>query len=316
MKTIIAGGRGHVGAVLLRAFAAKGIETVVLSRSTRPIKNASRVVKWDGETLEAWRHEIDGADVVINLAGRSVDCRYNAKNLAEMLASRLRSTSVIGEAIAAARKPPAVWLQAGTATIYAHRYDAANNETTGIIGGDEPGSPPKWNASVGIARAWELALERAETPHTRKVMMRSAMVMSADKGSVFDVLATLTRRGLGGTLGDGKQFVSWVHEDDFAKAANWLIEHDEIKGAVNIAAPEPLPNREFMRILREACGRTWGLPAPNWLLEIGCWALRTESELVLKSRRVVSGRLSNSRFEFTYKKWHDAARDLAGRRSG
>lgn len=315
MKTIIAGGRGHVGAVLLRAFAAKGIETVVLSRSTRPIKNATRVVEWDGETLGDWQHEIDGADVVINLAGRSVDCRYHARNLADMLESRLRSTSVIGEAITAARKPPTVWLQAGTATIYAHRYDAANDETAGIIGGNEPGSPPKWNASVGIARAWEVALERAETPHTRKVMMRSAMVMSADKGSVFDVLATLARRGLGGTIGDGKQFVSWVHEDDFVKAVGWLIKHDEFEGAVNIAAPEPLPNRDFMRILREACGRTWGLPTPNWLLEIGCWALRTESELVLKSRRVVSGRLANSGFEFAYEKWDDAVRDLVERSS-
>lgn len=310
MKIVIAGGRGHVGAVLLRAFHAKKAEVVVLSRSTRPIHNASRVVQWDGESLGDWRQEIDGADVVINLAGRSVDCRYNTKNLAAMLESRLRSTSVIGEAIQAASRPPKVWLQAGTATIYAHRYDAPNDEATGIIGGDESEAPPKWKASVAIARAWELALDRAETPHTRKVMMRSAMVMSADQGSVFDVLAKLARRGLGGTIGDGKQFVSWVHEDDFANAVNWLIERDDFEGAVNIAAPEPLPNREFMRELRDACRRGWGLPAPEWLLEIGCWALRTESELVLKSRRVIAGRLMNSGFEFAYPKWGDAARAL------
>lgn len=313
MKLIIAGGSGNVGAVLLRAFAKQGAEIVVLSRSDRPIKNATRVVRWDGETLGEWRHEIDGADGVINLAGRTVDCRYHARNLAEMLESRLRSTSVIGEAIRDARRTPKVWLQAGTATIYAHRYDAPNDEASGIIGGDESEAPPKWNASVAIARAWELALERAETPHTRKVMMRSAMVMSADKGSVFDVLAKLARRGLGGTIGDGKQFVSWVHEDDFAKAVNWLIEHDEFDGSVNIAAPEPLPNRNFMRTLRKACGRAWGLPSPEWLLEIGCWALRTESELVLKSRRVIAGRLTDAGFQFTYPKWHDASQNLVGR---
>ena len=167
MKIIIAGGSGHVGAVLLRAFANKDTETVVLSRAVRPITNATRVVEWDGETLGDWRHEIDGADVVINLAGRSVDCRYHAQNLVEMLESRLKSTSVIGTAIRAARKPPRVWLQAGTATIYAHRFDAVNDEATGTIGGEEPGAHPKWNASVAIARAWEEALTRADTPHTR-----------------------------------------------------------------------------------------------------------------------------------------------------
>lgn len=313
MKIVIAGGSGHVGAVLLRAFEKEGVETVVLSRSLNPIINATRVVQWDGATLGDWRHEIDRADVVINLAGRSVDCRYHATHLAEMLESRLRSTSVIGEAIRRANRPPKVWLQAGTATIYAHRFDAANDEATGIIGGDEPNSPPKWNASVAIARAWEEALERAETPHTRKVMLRSAMVMSADSGSVFDVLAKLARRGLGGTIGNGKQFVSWVHEEDFARAVEWLIEHDEISDAVNIAAPNPLPNEAFMRDLRTASGRGWGLPTPAWLLEIGCWLLRTESELVLKSRRVIAGRLRQAGFKFAYPSWVDAAKELASR---
>lgn len=313
MKIIIAGGSGHVGAVLLRAFAEDGAETVVLSRSTRPIVNATRVVKWDGETIGEWRHEFDGSDVVINLAGRSVDCRYYAKNLAEILESRLRSTSIIGEVIAASQKPPKVWLQSSTATIYAHRFDAPNDEATGIIGGDEPGSPPKWNSSIAIARAWEEALARAETPHTRKVAMRTAMVMSADAGSVFDVLAKLARRGLGGTIGDGQQFVSWVHEHDFAHAVKWLIAHEEVQGPVNIAAPTPLPNAEFMGELRGAVNRSRGLPTPEWLLEIGCWLLRTESELVLKSRRVVAGRLMDAGFTFAHPYWKDAARDLVKR---
>jgi len=220
---------------------------------------------------------------------------------------------VIGQAIRSAKRPPQVWLQTGTATLYAHRFEAANDEATGIIGGKEPNSPPKWNASIAIARAWEEALERSETPSTRKVMLRSAIIMSADSGRVFDVLAKLARRGLGGTIGNGKQFVSWVHEDDFSAAVTWLIEHDEVAGAVNIAAPNPLPNKEFMRDLRRAGGREWGLPTPIWLLEIGCWLLRTESELVLKNRRVIAGRLMQAGFKFAYPHWGDAAQELANR---
>lgn len=311
MKIVIAGGSGHVGAVLRRHFAAAGDEVVVLSRRPSPLPDATRVVAWDGETLDAWVREIDGANVVINLAGRSVDCRYHARNLAAMLASRLRSTTAIGRAIQQATHPPRVWLQAGTATIYAHRYDAPNDEDTGRLGGDEPESPAKWRASVAIARAWEEALATVPTPGTRKVMLRSAMVMSRDPGGVFDVLATLARRGLGGTIGNGRQYVSWIHENDFARAIDFLIAQPELDGAVNVAAPQPLPNRDFMGTLRTAVGRGWGLPTPCPLLELGCWLLRTESELVLKSRRVVPGRLRAAGFCFEFPDWPAAARSLA-----
>lgn len=269
---------------------------------------------WDGETLGAWADEIDGADVVINLAGRSVDCRYHARNLAEMMESRLRSTTAMGRAIASAQRPPKVWLQASTATIYAHRFDAANDEFTGMLGGEEPNAPRKWNASIAIAKAWEEAALRIPTPYTRTVLLRSAMTMSPDPGSVFDVLSKLARWGLGGTIGNGLQYVSWIHEDDFTRAVEWLIEHDDLSGAVNLCAPHPLPNHEFMAALRNAFHRMVGLPAPAWLLEIGCWLLRTESELVLKSRRVVPGRLLESGFTFMYPYWNDAANNLEKRR--
>ena len=311
MKIIIAGGSGHVGAVLRRGLARPDRELVVLSRSDKPLPDANRVVAWDGETLGDWAAEIDGADVVINLAGRSVDCRYHARNLAEMMESRLRSTTVIGRAIARAKKPPRLWLQASTATIYAHRFDAPNDEIDGILGGDEPDAPPKWTASIAIARAWEEAAEAIPTPGTRKVLLRSAMTMSPDRGSVFAVLSRLARGGLAGTIGDGRQFVSWIHEDDFTCAIEWLITHEDLAGPINLCAPHPLPNREFMGGLRAACDRRFGLPTPVPLLEIGCWLLRTESELVLKSRRVLPRRLLESGFTFTYPNWHDAARDLA-----
>lgn len=219
----------------------------------------------------------------------------------------------MGEAIAAAQLPPPVWLQASTATIYAHRYDAANDEASGILGGDEPNVPETWRFSIEVAKAWERALDDAPTPSTRKVKMRTAITMSADKGGVFDLLRGLTQRGLGGAQGDGRQYVSWIHGADFMRASLWLIAHEELDGAVNLAAPNPLPNAEFMRALREAAGARIGLPAPAWILEIGTFLMKSETELVLKSRRVVPTRLLASGFQFDFPTWPEAAQDLCGR---
>ncbi len=206
-----------------------------------------------------------------------------------------------------------MWLQASTATIYAHRYDAPNDERTGIVGGSEPGAPDTWKFSIDVATAWEKALDLAHTPHTRKVAMRSAITLSPDRGGIFDVLLGLVRRRLGGGAGDGRQFVSWVHDADFVAAVEFLIQHDELSGPVNIAAPGPLPHAEFMRVLREAWGVRFGLPAARWMVGLGAWLLRTETELVLKSRRVVPGRLLEAGFAFRFPAWPDAARDLCSR---
>ena len=315
MKIIIPGGSGQVGTLLARAFHREGHEVVVLSR--RPQPAPWKVVAWDAADRGDWWVQIDGADAVINLAGRSVNCRYDAKNRREILNSRVDSTRAVGAAIAAAQHPPRVWLQAGTATIYANRYDAPNDEDTGILGGAEAGAPDTWRFSIEVARAWERALEEAVTPHTRKVMLRSAMTMSPDAGGVFATLLGLVRRGLGGRAGDGRQYVSWIHEEDFVRAIRWLIGREDIAGAVNLAAPEPLPNAAFMRVLREAWGMPFGLAAPEWLLEIGVRLLRTESELILKSRRVIPARLLRSGFTFHFPAWPEAARDLCQRwRSG
>lgn len=311
VKIVIPGGNGQVGGIISRAFHADRHEIVVLTR--RQAAAPWRTVHWDGETLGPWAREIDGADVVINLAGRSVNCRYNAANRREILASRVLSTRVVGHAIAAASKPPRVWLQAATATIYAHRDDANNDEKSGIIGGLEPGVPDTWRFSIEVAKAWERALEEAETPATRKVALRSAMTMSPDREGVFDVLLGLVRRGLGGSAGDGRQYVSWIHEQDFVRALYWLIEHEELAGPVNVASPNPLPNADFMREIRRAWGARFGLPAPSWLLEIGAVFLRTETELILKSRRVTPGRLLESGFRFDFPTWPEAAKDLCQR---
>jgi uncharacterized protein (TIGR01777 family) len=313
VRIVIPGGTGQVGTLLARAFHAAGDDVVVLSRRPDGAGVPWRVAAWDARTVGPWAAALEGADVVINLAGRSVDCRYNAGNRREILASRVDSTRAVGQAVAAAERPPRVWLQAGTATIYAHRYDAPNDEDSGVLGGAEPGLPDTWRFSLDVARAWEAATMEADLPATRRVILRAAMVMSPDRGGVFDVLLRLVRLGLGGQAGDGRQYVSWVHGDDFVRAVHWLIARDDLDGPVNVAAPGPEPNAEFMRALRGAWGAPVGLPATRWMLEVGALALRTETELILKSRRVVPGRLAASGFAFEHPAWGPAARDLVAR---
>ncbi|HEX8551934.1 MAG TPA: TIGR01777 family oxidoreductase [Abditibacteriaceae bacterium] len=309
MKIVLAGGSGQIGQILARAFTADGHEVVVLSRGKQSI--LWRTVFWDAETLGDWEREIDGADAVINLAGRSVNCRYNAENRRDILNSRVKSTRILGAAITAAKTPPRVWLQSSTATIYAHRLDAPNGED-GILGGSEEDVPETWRFSIDVAKAWEAALTEAATPHTRKVALRSAMVMSADKGGVFDVLLSLVRRGLGGRAASGQQYVSWIHEVDFVRAMYFLLENN-LSGAVNVCSPKPLPNAEFMAELRRAWGMPVGLPATKWMLEIGTLLMQSETELVLKSRRVVPQRLDEAGFEFQFRSWPEAADDLCAR---
>ncbi|MFI7005448.1 TIGR01777 family oxidoreductase [Streptomyces sp. NPDC050145] len=309
MKIVIPGGTGQVGAILKRALDAAGHEVVILTR--RPEREGE--LQWDGRTLGPWTEAVDGSDVVINLAGCTVSCRYTAANLQEMMDSRVDSTRVVGAAIAGAAHPPRVWLQMSTATVYAHRFDAPNDEATGLIGGAEPRVPRYWRYSVEIAKAWENAQQQAETPATRKVALRSAMVMSPDRGGVFAVLRGLARLGLGGPVAGGAQYVSWIHEHDFVRAVEFLIDREDIVGPVNLAAPHPLPQRAFMRALRSACGVPVGLPATKWMAEVGAFALRSDTELLLKSRRVVPGRLAQAGFEFQYAQWQQAADELVRR---
>ncbi|UKY47610.1 TIGR01777 family oxidoreductase [Streptomyces inhibens] len=312
MKIVIPGGTGQVGGILRRALTAAGHEVVVLTR--RPVRDGD--VRWDGKTPGPWAEALDGSDVVINLAGRSVSCRYTAANLQAMMDSRVDSTRVVGEAIAAAGRPPRVWLQMSTATLYAHRFDAPNDEATGVLGGTEPGVPDHWAYSVEITTSWERAQEQAETPHTRKVALRSAMVMSPDRGGAFDVLLWLARLGLGGPVAGGAQYVSWIHDGDFVRAVEFLIGRDDLTGPVNLAAPAPLPQRAFMRALRAARGVPVGLPATKWMAELGAFALRSDTELLLKSRRVVPGRLLEAGFAFDHPQWPEAADDLVRRVRG
>ncbi|MFB7593732.1 epimerase [Streptomyces sp. NPDC056160] len=309
MKVVLPGGTGQVGTVLERALTAAGHDVVVLTRRPR----RAGQVRWDGRTLGPWAEVIDGCDVVVNLAGRSVNCRYTQENLRAMMDSRVDSARVVGEAVAAAEQPPRLWLQMSTATVYAHRFDAPHDEATGVIGGSEPGVPGYWARSVAIARAWEREQERAATPHTRKVALRSAMVMSPDRGGVLDVLLRLARLGLGGPVAGGAQYVSWVHDHDFVRAVLFLAGRKDIEGPVNIAAPAPVPQRTLMRVLRTAWGVPVGLPATRWMAEAGAFVLRSDTELLLKSRRVIPGRLLDAGFAFDHPQWPEAAVDLVRR---
>ncbi|MEV7041504.1 DUF1731 domain-containing protein [Amycolatopsis sp. NPDC051061] len=313
MKVVLPGGTGHLGRVLSRALVERGDEVVVLTRREATPEPGVRHVRWDGRAAGPWTAEIDGGDVVLNLAGRSVNCRYTRANLREMWNSRVDSARVVGGAIERATRPPRVWLQMSTATIYAHRYDAPNDETTGVLGGDEPGVPAYWAYSVDLARAWEREQEVANTPRTRKVALRTAMVMSPEPGGAFAMLLRLTRLGLGGPVAGGAQYLSWIHEDDLVRAIDFLVARDDLSGPVNLAAPEPLPYRDFLRALRAAAGVPLGLPATKWMAEIGALALRTDTELLLKSRLVVPGRLLEAGFVFGHPLWQAAAQDLVRR---
>lgn len=303
-RLILAGGAGFLGRVLARHFMAERWDIVVLTRKARPAEAGCRFIPWDGESAGAWAAELEGADALVNLAGRTVNCRYTARNRQQIYDSRLKSTAALGAAIAKCARPPKVWLNSASATIYRHALDRAMDEATGEIGS---------GFSVDVCQRWERAFFDAPAPATRRVALRTAMVFGPGADGVFEAFRRIIRLGLGGTLGTGDQFVSWIHERDFARAVAWLIAHAELDGPVNLSAPNPLPNRDFMRTFREVCGAHIGLPATRWMLEIGALFLRTETELLLKSRRVVPGRLLDSGFAFEFPELRSALAEIVRR---
>jgi len=308
LRVVIPGGSGQVGNILARHFYSRGDKVVVLSR--RAMQAPWRVVLWDGVALGTWALELENADVVINVAGRSVNCRYNASNRREIMESRTVSTRIVGEAIDKAVHPPRVWMNASTATIYRHAFGRPMDEFAGELGGSEPDAPNAWRFSIEVAKRWEETFFSCKTLGTRKIALRSALTLSPDRGGIFDLLLRLVRFGVGGTAGSGEQFVSWIHHVDFVRAIDHLLARDEMDGVVNLAAPEPVPNREFMRTLRHAWGVKIGLPAIERMLKVGAIFLRTESELILKSRRVIPTRLVENGFRFQFPEWCRAAEDL------
>ena len=309
MRIVIPGGSGQLGRVLERELTRRGHDVVVIGRSV-----PEPHLRWDGRTDGEWMKALDGADAVVNLAGRSVNCRYHWANLNEMMQSRVDSTLAVGRAIAAAEDPPPVWLQASTASIYAHTLGEPNDET-GELGGREPDVPDYWAYSVAIGRAWELALASSETPRTRKVAMRTGFTMSPDAGGVFDWLHWMVDVGLGGSFCEGSQFVSWITGRDLARAVEFLIERDDLEGPVNLTTPNPLPNSEFMAVLRDRIDPAFAVAVTPLMARVGAVLLKTDVELMRKSRRVVPRRLLEAGFEFQDAHWRDAVPRLVSKRA-
>jgi uncharacterized protein len=311
MNTVIPGGSGQVGRTLASHLHGRGHSVTVLSRNPRPAP--WRVRSWDGIAPGDWISDLERSDLCINLAGRSVNCRYTAANRRAIYESRIQSTRLLNKVVSSLAQPPRLWINASTATIYRHALDRPMTEAEGELGGNEPGAPDTWNFSIQVAKGWEEAFFSTPTQLTRKVAIRSAITLGPNRGGVFDTLLGLVRHGLGGRHGAGTQFVSWIHEADFVRAIEFLVAHDELSGVVNLPAPEPLPNSDFLRALREAWGARFALPTPQWLIEIGAFLMRTESDLVLKSRRVLPARLLAAGFQFSFPEWPSASRDLVAR---
>jgi uncharacterized protein (TIGR01777 family) len=289
-KMVIAGGSGFLGKVLIEYFLPKNYEIVVLSRSNKETGNdALRYVEWDAKTLDIWITELEGIEVLINLTGKSVDCRYNEKNKAEILNSRVASTEVLGKAIQACAVPPKVWMNSSTATIYKHSLDTKMTESNGIIGDD---------FSMNVAKSWEKTFHDCETSKTFKIVLRTSIVLGKS-GGAFIPLKNLTKLGLGGKQGNGKQKVSWIHEHDFCRAVEFLLEENHI-GTFNVTSPNPIANKEFMKTLRTILKVSIGLFQPKWLLRFGARLIGTEAELILKSRFVIPEKLVAAGFQFQY----------------
>ncbi len=288
-KLIIAAGTGFLGQVLVDHFKKKTQEIIVFTRGKSKIKNGINYIHWDAKNMTGWERELEDADVLINLAGKSVDCRYTEKNKNEIIASRVDSTTILNKAILQCRNPPKHWLNSSTATIYRHSEDKQMDEVNGETGFD---------FSMNVAHMWEKAFFRTETPKTKKTAMRTSIVLGK-KGGAFIPLKRLAYLGFGGKQGNGNQFVSWIHEKDFARAVAFIIEK-EIEGVINIVSPEPIHNREFMEALRISRNIPFGIPIGTLLLKLGAKIIGTETELVLKSRNVIPKRLQENGFKFIY----------------
>ena len=306
-KIVLAGGTGFLGKALAQFFAEKEYEVVVLGRSNELPADfpEARLVTWDARTIGSWMKELEGAKALVNLCGRSVDCRYNESNRRLILDSRVNATRVLGDAVAQATIPPKVWLNAGTATIYEDRRGdlPPHDENSDDLG---------HGFSVEVAKAWEEAFLETQVHHVRKVAMRISIVLGTG-GGAFPVMRRFARLGLGGRQGPGSQWMSWLHLDDWVGIVDWLVSTDSVSRVVNLAAPNPVTNASFMSEMRSAFAPFGvGFPAPAFAVRFGAVFLRTAPELVLKSRKVVSRVLRDEGYVFRFPTLEDAIFDLSG----
>jgi uncharacterized protein (TIGR01777 family) len=297
-RIVIAGGTGFLGKILTERFKNE-YQVVILTRGADKTSNGVSYVHWDGKTAGPWVDVTNGAEVVINLNGKSVDCRYTEKNKALIYATRLDATEALDRAIQEVAQPPKLWINASSATIYRHSLDKVMDER-GEFG---------TGFSVDVCQRWEAMFNKFDLPGTRKVLLRTGIVLGKD-GGPLKPLKMLARLGFGGKQGRGDQYFSWLHEDDFASIVDFIIHHQTCEGVYNVTAPNPIPNADIMRSLRAALHMPIGIPLPEWLLKVGAGIIQTENELVLKSRRVVPARLFQEGYSFKYADIRAALKDL------
>lgn len=308
MRIVIPGGTGKLGTLLARHFCEQGHLVSTITRFPKPSR--WEAVHWDAEHLGHWTSSIEGADAVISLPGRSLNCRHTKRNQVSILHSRLRTTQLVAEAIEKASEPPKVWLNASTSLIYPDSGDIEMDESVPVLGQNSRRSGFVNEA----ARTWESATCRARTPDTRKILMRTAPVMSPESGGTFDSLMRLVRWGFAGDIGSGDQYVSWIHDFDFVRAVEYLIQAPDLDGPVNVCAPCPIPNHQFMCNLRRAwCTSYFGLSLPEWLVKAVALAGGSEPDLILRSRRVIPRKLMEAGFIFDFPEWRGACENLVDR---
>ncbi|WP_062062146.1 TIGR01777 family oxidoreductase [Aquimarina longa] len=289
-KMIIASGTGFLGKILIEYFQSKVDTITVLTRGKSRIENNIQFIHWDAKTLGDWTKELDDADILINMSGRSVDCKYTKKNKDLILNSRVQSTAILGEAIGRCKNPPKIWINSSTATIYRHSIDKEMDETNGEIG---------TGFSVKVAILWEKIFFKQQTPKTRKIALRTSIVLGKNGGALQPILQ-LTKLGFGGKQGNGNQRISWIHQTDFARSLEFIINNTQIKGVINIVSPKPITNAMFMKTLRKVIKSPFGIPLSKPLLKLGAEIIRTEPELILKSRNVIPKKLENNGFKFMH----------------
>lgn len=290
-KVVIAGGTGFIGQYFEKQFHSMGYDVLIISRSNEHIN-------WhnNGEIKEA----LEGAELLVNLAGKSVNCRYNASNKLEIVMSRTETTAILGNALLECTNPPPLWINSSTATIYRHAEDRPMTEKKGEIGS---------GFSVDVAKAWEETFFNFELPHTRQVALRIAIVLG-ESGGVMNPYKNLVTFGLGGYQGSGRQMFSWIHIEDLFQIVLFLKNREDLEGVFNCSSPHPVTNRELMAHLRNSMNRKIGLPTPAWMLKAGAVLIRTEPELVLKSRWVLPERLEQAGYTFKYKELESALKEI------
>ncbi|MBP4141431.1 TIGR01777 family oxidoreductase [Flavobacterium sp. P4023] len=298
-KLIIAAGTGFLGQSLINHFKNKFEEIVILTRGKSRNSDGLKYVNWDAKTFSGWETELENTTVLINLAGKSVDCRYTKENQREILLSRIESTKILNQAVLDCKNPPKHWLNSSTSTIYRFSLDKQMDEVDGEIGND---------FSMNVAQSWEKAFFKSETPKTLKTALRTSIVLGKNGGALLPI-KMLAKIGFGGKQGKGNQFISWIHEIDFARAIDFIVEKEMI-GVVNIVSPKPIANKDFMSVLRKVIGAPFGIPISESLLKLGAVFIRTESELVLKSRNVIPKRLQENGFQFDFDTLEKALKDL------